>query len=111
MLEIDGSIPEKNQFLDEYEKGTSFVNLDALAANPGTAQSTEDLFNGTIAKRLGTRLITVAGSGYSTGNVGQGEIALASLSREIRLATGGKDGGDLVIGKGKVPIEVKSNET
>jgi hypothetical protein len=109
-LEIDGSIPEKNQFLDEYEKGTSFVNLDALAANPGTAQSTADLFNGTIAKRLGTRLITVAGSGYSTGNVGQGEIALASLSREIRLATGGKDGGDLVIGKGKVPIEVKSNE-
>ena len=107
-LEIDGSIPEKNQFLDEYEKGTSFVNLDAIASTPGTIKSTADLFNGTIAKRLGTSLISVAGSGYSTGNVGQGEIALASLSREIRLATGGKDGGDLVIRK--TPVEVKSNE-
>ena len=107
-LEIDGSIPEKNQFLDEYEKGTNFVNLNAIAASPGTVKSTADLFNGTIAKRLGTRLITVAGSGYSTGNVGQGEIALASLSREIRLATGGKDGGDLLIKN--TPIEVKSNK-
>jgi len=107
-LDIDGSIPEKNEFLDEYEKGTNFVNLEAIASNPGTVKSTADLFNGTIAKRLGTRLITVAGSGYSTGNVGQGEIALASLSRQIRLSTGGKDGGDLVIGK--KPVEVKSNE-
>ena len=107
-LEIDGSIPEKNQFLDEYEKGTSFVNLEAIASSPGSVKSTADLFNGTIAKRLGTRLISVAGSGYSTGNVGQGEIALASLSREIRLATGGKDGGDLLIRK--TPIEVKSNK-
>jgi hypothetical protein len=107
-LDIDGSIPEKNEFLDEYEKGTNFVNLEAIASNPGTVKSTADLFNGTIAKRLGTRLITVAGSGYSTGNVGQGEIALASLSRQIRLSTGGKDGGDLVIGT--KPVEVKSNE-
>ena len=107
-LEIDGSIPEKNQFLDEYEKGTSFVNLEAIASSPGSVKSTADLFNGTIAKRLGTSLISVAGSGYSTGNVGQGEIALASLSREIRLATGGKDGGDLLIRK--TPIEVKSNK-
>ena len=107
-LDIDGSIPEKNEFLDQYEKGTDFVNLEAIASNPGSVKSTADLFNGTIAKRLGTRLITVAGSGYSTGNVGQGEIALASLSKQIRLATGGKDGGDLVIGK--KPVEVKSHE-
>ena len=107
-LEIDGTIPEKNQFLDEYEKGTNFVDLNAIASSPGTVKSTEDLFTGTIAKRLGTKLITVAGSGYSTGNVGQGEIALASLSREIRLATGGKDGGDLLIRN--TPIEVKSNK-
>ena len=107
-LEIDGTIPEKNQFLDEYEKGKSFVDLNSIAANPGNVKSTADLFIGNIGKRLGTRLITVAGSGYSTGNVGQGEIALASLSREIRLATGGKDGGDLLIRN--TPIEVKSNK-
>ena len=107
-LKIYGKDPANaKNFLDTFDKnGATFVDITALTSNAGTRKKIEDVFTTPIAKQFGRSLISLQGPGYKTsGNAGPGEVAFAALSNQIKLGSGGEDGGDIIVGD--TPYEVK----
>ena len=57
--------------------------MQGILKNPGKIIAIQDIFTTPFAKKFGTLLSRISGTGYKQGNVGPGEIAMAVLSNQI----------------------------
>jgi hypothetical protein len=90
---------QAKEFLEQFNKNPNAVNVQGILKNPGKIIAIQDIFTTPFAKKFGTLLSRISGTGYKQGNVGPGEIAMAVLSNQISLVAGEETGGDIRIGK------------
>jgi hypothetical protein len=98
IVQVDGTVEEKEQFANDYSKG--FIDVSALLS--GSQHS----FNDIVSNPFANRVFRVLATELSAHGVGPGELALAILSPKIKHSGRASGGGDLNI-NGKA-VEVKT---